>query len=124
MEEKRLTGLSQHLRKEMTKEERHLWYDFLRHLPVTVKRQKVIGNYIADFYVAQARLIIELDGSQHYTEEGEKHDKERDEFFEKRGIKVFRYTNRQIHERFDDICADILFQIEKRQKSLPSFRER
>ena len=61
----KLTGFSQKLRKYMTKEERHLWYDYLKRLPVTVNRQKVIGEYIVDFYVSEARIIIELDGSQH-----------------------------------------------------------
>ena len=66
-----LTKLSQKLRREMTKEERHLWYDYLRSLPLTVYRQKVFGRYIADFYIAKAKIVIELDGSQHYTEEGQ-----------------------------------------------------
>ncbi len=63
---KQLVPLAKHLRKEMTKEERHLWYDFLRGYPVRFSRQKVLGKYIADFYSAEARLVIELDGSQHY----------------------------------------------------------
>ena len=65
-----LTNLSQNLRKNMTKEEKHLWYDFLKNLPITVNRQKVIGNYIVDFYCAKANIAIELDGSQHYFEQG------------------------------------------------------
>ena len=63
---KQLVPFSKQLRKEMTKEERHLWYDFLRNYPVRFSRQKVLGKYIADFYSAQAKLVIELDGSQHY----------------------------------------------------------
>lgn len=58
-----LVPLAKHLRKEMTKEERHLWYDFLRSYPVRFSRQKVLGNYIVDFFSAEARLVIELDGS-------------------------------------------------------------
>ena len=65
-----LTPLAQKLRREMTKEERHLWYDFLKDLPATFNRQKVIGNYIADFYCASSKLVIELDGSQHFEEKG------------------------------------------------------
>ena len=61
-----LTGNAKTLRKNMTKEERHLWYDFLKTLPITANRQKVLGNYIVDFYIAAAKLVIELDGSQHY----------------------------------------------------------
>ena len=100
----------------MTKEEKHLWYDFLKQLPVTVNRQKVIGNYIADFSIDSAKLIIELDGSQHYSEEGEAKDIIRDTYFKRIGIKVLRYTNRQIHENFKGVCADILSQIEQRQQ--------
>ena len=64
--EQLLLSNARRLRKNMTKEERHLWYDFLRGLPVMVHRQKVIGKYIVDFYIAEANLVIELDGSQHY----------------------------------------------------------
>ena len=71
---------SQQLRREMTKEEKHLWYDFLKKLPVTVNRQKVIGHYIADFYIDCVKLVIELDGAQHYEEEAQEYDKKRDIF--------------------------------------------
>ena len=64
-----LTRIAQRLRKNMTKEERHLWYDFLKKLSVTIHRQKVIGQYIVDFYCASAKLVIEIDGSQHYRQE-------------------------------------------------------
>ena len=82
---RKLTNNAQSLRRNMTKEEKHLWYDFLKQLSVTVKRQKVFGSYIADFYVPKAKIIIELDGSQHYTEKGEASDKKRDEFFRENG---------------------------------------
>ena len=109
----RLTSFSQNLRKGMTKEEKHLWYDFLKNLPITVNRQKVIGNYIADFYISSAKIIIELDGSQHYTEKGEKDDAERDDYFRGIGIKVLRVTNRQIHENFSGVCTEILSAVDK-----------
>ena len=102
-----LRGNSQKLRKEMTKEERHLWYDFLKNLPITVNRQKVIGNYIADFYIASAKVIIEIDGSQHYESKGLERDKERDSYFLGIGIKVLRYTNIDINQRFEAVCQDI-----------------
>ena len=93
----------------MTKEEAHLWYDFLKKQPFTVKRQKVIGNYIADFYIADAKIVIEIDGAQHYDgEENRKYDEERNNFLSSRGILVLRYTNRDIHTRFSYVCADIL----------------
>ena len=110
----RLTKSSQTLRHNMTKEEKHLWYDSLKDLPVTVKRQKVFERYIADFYIPKAKLIIELDGSQHYTKEGEKSNNERDRFFEKNGIIVLRYTNLQIQTQFRNICEDIWSQIDAR----------
>lgn len=75
---KQLTGNAQNLRKNMTPEERHLWYDFLKNLPVTINKQKVIGRYIVDFYCARAKIAVEVDGSQHYSSDGKAYDKERD----------------------------------------------
>ena len=95
------------LRRNMTKEEKHLWYDFLKELPVTVHRQKVIGNYIADFYCAKAKLIIELDGSQHYEEKGIISDKIRDEYFKNLGFTVKRFSNYDILKNFDGVCEEI-----------------
>ena len=103
-----LTDTSQKLRTEMTPEEKHLWYDFLKNLPVTVNRQKVMGNYIADFYCASAKIIIELDGSQHYSAENKLHDKERDDFFKSLGINVLRYSNLELNNNFESVCADIM----------------
>ena len=92
----------------MTKEERSLWYDFLKQLPVTVNRQKVIGHYIVDFYCASAKLVIELDGSQHYEDEGAAADRERDNALNQRGISVVRYSNDDVNRNFDGVCADLL----------------
>ena len=104
----KLTANAKKLRKEMTKEERHLWYDFLKQLPVTVHRQKIIGKYIVDFYVASAKLVIELDGSQHYEPEHRNQDALRDDYLSDCGCKILRYSNADIHERFKDVCEDIL----------------
>ena len=104
----KLTGFSQKLRKEMTAEEKKLWYQFLKKLPFTVHRQKVIGNYIADFYCAKAMLVIELDGTQHFETDGQKADAERDAYFRSLGITVLRYSNRQINQEFSRVCEDIL----------------
>ncbi len=104
----RLTGNSKTLRKNMTKEERHLWYDFLRNLPITVNRQKVIGNYIVDFYIAKAKLVIELDGSQHYEDKGIESDKDRDEYLNSLGLRVLRYSNLDINRNYKDVCEDVL----------------
>ena len=95
------------LRRSMTAEERRLWYDFLKNLPVTVNRQKPIGPYIADFYVHAANLAIELDGSQHYEEEGPEYDRRRDDYFLSLGIKVLRYPNNEARENFAGVCANI-----------------
>jgi very-short-patch-repair endonuclease len=108
----RLTNNAQTLRRNMTKEEKHLWYDCLKALPIPVKRQKVFGNYIADFYIPKAKIIIELDGSQHYSQEGEKADKIRDGFFSENGFTVLRYTNLQIQQEFKDVCKDIWYHID------------
>ncbi len=104
----KLTSNAKALRKNMTKEERHLWYDFLKNLPVTVNRQKVIGKYIVDFYIASCKTVIELDGSQHYEEKGIAEDVERDKFLNNLGINVLRYSNLDINKKFDVVCQDIL----------------
>ena len=103
-----MTGNAQTLRKNMTKEEKHLWYDFLKKLPVTVHRQKVIDKYIVDFYCAEAKLVIELDGSQHYEPKGKEEDQIRDEFLQSLGIAVVRYSNLDIQKRFEAVCQDLL----------------
>ncbi len=107
----KLKPFAQKLRREMTKEERHLWYDFLKDLPVTVNRQKVIGNYIADFYCARSKIIIELDGSQHYEDKGIKEDIKRDYYFNELGLQVLRYSNDEINNNFDGVCEDIMIHI-------------
>ena len=91
----------------MTKEERHLWYDFLKTLPIMVHRQKVIGNYIVDFYIADAKLVIELDGSQHYDPSGKQADQIRDAYLSSIGLYVLRYSNSDINQRFQEVCQDI-----------------
>ena len=109
----KLTPNAQKLRKAMTKEERRLWYDFLKTLPVTVHRQKVIGPYIADFYCASAKLVIELDGSQHYDASGREADVIRDEYMRNLGFAVLRYSNLDVTENFNGVCEDILSHIQK-----------
>ena len=102
-----LDALAKQFRKNMTKEERRLWYDFLKSLPIMVHRQKVIGKYIVDFYVAEARVIIELDGSQHYEAEGKQADAVRDAYFQSLGMTVLRYSNADINLRFSSVCEDL-----------------
>ena len=116
-----LKPFAQELRRNMTKEEKHLWYDFLKKLPIKFNRQKVIGCYIVDFYSAEAKIVIELDGSQHYKEEAREKDVVRDEYLGSLGILVLRYTNIDLHKNFEGICRDILINISKRTKIDPSF---
>lgn len=106
---KDLTKMAQELRKNPTREERHLWYDFLKTLPLNFNRQKVIGNYIVDFYCSSAKLVIELDGSQHYNNDiSIKKDIERDKFLkEVFGLKVLRYSNYEVNKNFKGVCEDI-----------------
>ncbi|MBQ9757475.1 MAG: endonuclease domain-containing protein [Clostridia bacterium] len=104
---KKLLPLAKSLRKNMTKEERHLWYDFLKNYPIRFIRQKILGKYIADFYCAKANLVIELDGSQHYENNGKKYDKERTEYLKGYGITVVRISNIDIIRNFEGVCMYI-----------------
>ena len=107
LQNKGLTANAKTLRKHMTREERHLWYDFFKQLPLTVNRQKVIGPYIVDFYCAEAKLVIELDGSQHYEDHGKASDAERDAYLRQQGLSVVRYSNFEIHTQFEAVCQDL-----------------
>ena len=104
---RQLISLARQLRKEMTKEERHLWYDFLRSYPVRFSRQKVLGKYIADFYSAEAKLVIELDGSQHYEKENMESDAERTTFLKNYGLTVIRIPNNEVNRNFRGVCEYI-----------------
>ena len=101
---KSLVPFAKQLRKEMTKEERHLWYDFLRDYPVRFSRQKVLGKYIADFYCAKAGLVIELDGSQHFEDGNIVKDAERTAFLEGYRLRVIRIPNNEIFTHFESVC--------------------
>ena len=99
--------LAKNLRKNSTPQENHLWYDFLSKYEVRFQRQKAIDNFIADFYCHKAKLIIEIDGSQHYTEDGREKDEFRTEILEGYDLKVIRFTNRQINKNFRGVCEYI-----------------
>ena len=104
---KELMNNARELRKNMTKQERKLWYNFLRGYWIRWRRQKVIGEYIVDFYCVQLKLAIELDGSQHYEDAARVYDQKRTEFLAKMGIQVLRYTNLEVNQQFDVVCTDI-----------------
>ena len=105
---KKLVSNARTLRKNMTPEEKHLWYDFLRKLPFNVRRQHNIENYIVDFYIAKKKIVIEIDGIQHTSPEHKKSDDERDALLSSWGITVLRYTNENIHKDFNAVIEDIL----------------
>ena len=103
-----LIGFARNLRKNMTKEERHLWYDFLNKYPIRFRRQEIVENYILDFYCDKAKLAVELDGSQHYENEAERqHDELRTNKLRSIGIDVIRFTNTDIHKTFEGVCMKI-----------------
>ena len=98
---------AQRLRREMTRQERHLWYDFLKTYPAMFRRQKSFGNYIADFYCASAKLVVEIDGSQHYEPVGRESDERRNRYLMGLGLSVLRFSNYEVDCHFDGVCAQI-----------------
>ncbi len=105
---KKLVSNARTLRKSMTPEERHLWYDFLKRIPLNVRRQHNIENYIVDFYIAEKKIVIEVDGIQHTSPEHKAADAERDKVMANWGITVLRYSNESIRRNFDAVAEDIL----------------
>lgn len=116
---RKLSPNARALRRNMTREERHLWYDCLKELPIPVKRQKVIENYIVDFYIPRAGIVIELDGSQHFADAGREQDLARDQRLNELGILVLRYSNADVNLRFRAVCDDIWNHLQERSQ-LPS----
>ena len=110
----KLTSYARELRKNMTKEERQLWYCFLSQYSVRVLRQRVLYNYIVDFYCAKAKLVIELDGEQHYDVTAKNHDIIRDAKLESYGIKVLRFSNYELQKNFRGVCETIDNEIQQR----------
>ena len=110
---KALVPNAKNLRKNLTKEERRLWYDYLRTYPVKFLRQKIIGKYIVDFYCAKAKLIVELDGSQHYEEKGMEYDAERTAFLEQYGIRVLRIPNNEVNKNLSGVCEYLDFAVKQ-----------
>lgn len=106
-----LLANAQKLRKEMTPQERHLWYDFLKNLPQTVHRQKMIGNFIVDFYIPSCKLVIELDGAQHTEPQAAEYDAHRTAYLQSIGCRVLRYGNNELDTNFAGVCEDILQKI-------------
>ena len=106
------------MRKDMTQEERKLWYQYLRSYPVKFRRQRIQAPFILDFYSREAALAIEIDGSQHYTDYGRSYDKWRTNHIEREGISVLRFSNGDIRDRFDGVCIMIDLTVQKRMEEL------
>jgi len=113
---KKLTPLAQELRKNMTKEERKLWYEYLNKYPYRFRRQVTFGNYILDFYCAAAKLAIELDGSQHYEEKGKIYDMQRTAYLNSIGIYVLRFSNIDVLQNLNGVCQVIDMAVIQRVK--------
>ena len=105
---KKLVSNARTLRKNMTSEEKHLWYDFLKRLPFNVRRQHNIENYIVDFYIAEKKIVIEVGGRQHLLPEHKEADEQRDAAMSSWGIVVLRYPNDSIRNNFNAVTEDIL----------------
>ena len=114
------TPLAQKLRKDQTKEEAKLWYQFLRKYPLQFRRQVPIDKYIVDFYCAKAQLVVELDGSQHYEEEGVEKDQARTAVLEQAGLQVLRFSNADVSYRFREVCTAIDIAVKEKNERIPS----
>ena len=112
--QEKLTPRARELRKKATKQENHLWYDYLKNYPIRFKRQKPISSFITDFYCHAARLVVELDGSQHYDEQGLIYDKERAAVLEQYGVKVLRFSNLDVERNFQGVCTAIDLAVKER----------
>lgn len=103
----KLLDQARELRKNMTQQEKKLWYDFLRIYPVKIYKQRIIDSFIADFYCASAKLVIEIDGAQHFTSQGKEYDKQREMIMNQYGIETIRFSNSDIDHQFQSVCAKI-----------------
>ena len=113
---KELKELSTKLRNDATPEENKLWFEFLRTYPVQFNRQRIVGNYILDFYCAKAKLVVEIDGSQHYENKGILYDSKRTDYLEEFGLYILRFSNLEINEKFYEVCTVIDEAVKKRIK--------
>ncbi len=119
---KNLKGISRTLRKNMTRQEKKLWYDFLKNYHIRFHRQRPIGEYVVDFYCSKAKLVVELDGSQHYSDDGKQCDENRTLCLNDLGVTVIRFSNNDIDNNFEGVCIEIdkiVSDIFKSEKCLP-----
>ena len=113
----KLIPRAKELRKNATRQEKKLWYGFLNSYPVRFQRQKSIDSFVADFYCHEAKLVVELDGSQHYEVAGIARDKERSAILEKYGLKVIRFSNLEVDRNFQGVCTTIDLAVKERTKA-------
>ena len=111
-----LTTRAQALRRDPTPAEKKLWFELLRDLPYKFTRQKPLGHYIADFYCSSQRLVIEVDGDSHYTQEGQRHDRMRTAALELQGLRVARFTNTEVLQDFESVCGVVLTMLNEKPK--------
>ena len=116
--QRKLIPRAKELRREATRQENHLWYDFLRSYPIRFQRQKTIDTFIADFYCYRAKLVIELDGAQHFTSQGTAYDQERTAILQRYGLEVIRFSDREVDEQFASVCTEIERRVRKRMQML------
>ena len=102
-----MTNIAQTLCSNATPEEGKLWQLYPRKYPVQFRRQKPLGRYVLDFYCGKAKLAVELDGAQHFSEEGRASDQNRTAYLEECGIQVLRFTNDDVNKRLNDVCRAI-----------------
>lgn len=103
----KLKEQSRELRRNMTEQEKRLWFCFLKDYPIKIYRQRVIGSYIVDFYCSKAKIVIEIDGSQHYTDEGMNYDENRTNAINDFGVEVIRFSNYDVNTNFEGVCMEI-----------------
>jgi very-short-patch-repair endonuclease len=111
-----LTTRAQALRRDPTPAEKKLWFEFLRDLPYKFTRQKPLGHYVADFYCSSQRLVIELDGDSHYTDNAQRYDERRTAALELRGLGVARFTNTDVLQNFESVCGVVLRVLNEKSK--------
>ena len=111
---KEMISRARQLRHDMTKEERHLWYDFLRAYVPRFTRQKIVEPYILDFYCCAAGLAVELDGGQHYEDAGKVYDERRTAYLQQQGIQVLRFSNLDVMRNFEGVCRQIDIEAKRR----------
>ena len=106
------------MRKNQTDEEKKVWYQILKGRVPKFHRQRIIGNYIVDFYCPKLKLIIEIDGYQHFYEENREYDNKRTEYLEKLGYRVLRFENTEVNKDIEEVRYIINNVCEEKMKEI------